>query len=402
MTSPVRALVLVDVQLEYFGGPLEIQHPPHGESLPQVVRAVDAATAAGAPRRRRPALLGRGGGGVRPARPSGFRLHPEVERRRQDGWVGAVKQFGTVFAGTDVLERLQERGVDTVTFVGYMTNNCILASAAEAETHGLAAEVLSDATGAISLANDAGAVDARTLHTTLMTLLHSNFAAVATTAAWCDAVAAGTTLPGGDLGSSAVEGRARAGSRRLTRGVARTGQESRSPDAAAVPSLVVDGQGGRPSAAGRHTMGTTTERAATDGFTAEERAAMKERAAELRAEGKKGAKKADGLQAVLDRIAQMAPADRALAERVHFVVTSAAPQLAPKTWYGMPAYADEKGKAVVFFQDAAKFGARYATLGFQDNAALDDGDMWPASFALVAWTPEVEARVRELVARAVS
>ncbi len=129
---------------------------------------------------------------------------------------------------------------------------------------------------------------------------------------------------------------------------------------------------------------------------------MKQRAAELRAEGRKGAKKADGLQAVLDRIAQMAPADRALAERVHLTVTSAAPDLTPKTWYGMPAYADADGKAVVFFQDAGKFKARYSTIGFQDNAHLDDGEMWPVSYALVTWTPEVERRITELVKTAVS
>ena len=127
---------------------------------------------------------------------------------------------------------------------------------------------------------------------------------------------------------------------------------------------------------------------------------MKERAAELRAEGRKGAKKADGLQAVLDAIATMAPEDRALAERVHVVVTTTAPELAPKTWYGMPAYADAVGKAVVFFQDAGKFKARYATLGFNDTARLDDGDLWPTSFALRAWSPAVEEQVTELVRRA--
>ena len=114
----------------------------------------------------------------------------------------------------------------------------------------------------------------------------------------------------------------------------------------------------------------TTE---SEGFTAEERAAMKERAAELRAEGKKGAKAADGLQAVLDGIAKMAPQDRALAERVHVTVTSTAPELSPKTWYGMPAYANADGKVVVFFQDSGKFNYRYSTLGFQDAANLDDG-----------------------------
>ncbi|MFI7577451.1 iron chaperone [Micromonospora sp. NPDC049497] len=140
----------------------------------------------------------------------------------------------------------------------------------------------------------------------------------------------------------------------------------------------------------------------SDGFTAEERAAMKERAAELRAEGKKGAKKADGLQAVLDRIAQMAPEDRELAERVHVTVTANAPDLSPKTWYGMPAYANADGKIVVFFQDSGKFNYRYSTLGFQDTANLDEGDMWPASYALQRWSPAVEKRVAELVKAAVS
>jgi uncharacterized protein YdhG (YjbR/CyaY superfamily) len=143
----------------------------------------------------------------------------------------------------------------------------------------------------------------------------------------------------------------------------------------------------------------TTESA---GFSAAERAAMKERAAELRAEGKKGAKQADGLQQVLDAIAKMAPEDRALAERVHVTVSAAAPDLLPKTWYGMPAYANAAGKVVVFFQDSGKFGSRYSTLGFQDQADLDDGDFWPVSYALLAWSPEVEKRVTELVRSAVS
>jgi uncharacterized protein YdhG (YjbR/CyaY superfamily) len=140
----------------------------------------------------------------------------------------------------------------------------------------------------------------------------------------------------------------------------------------------------------------------SDGFTVKERAAMKERAAELRAEGKMGAKKADGLQAVLDRIAEMAPEDRALAERVHMTVTAAAPDLAPKTWYGMPAYADAQGKVVVFFQDSGKFNYRYSTLGFQDAANLDDGDMWPVSYALMKWSPKVEKKIVELVRTAIS
>jgi uncharacterized protein YdhG (YjbR/CyaY superfamily) len=140
----------------------------------------------------------------------------------------------------------------------------------------------------------------------------------------------------------------------------------------------------------------------SEGFSPEERAAMKERAAELRAEGRKGAKKAEGLQAVLDRIAQMAPKDRALAERVHVTVTANAPGLSPRTWYGMPAYANADGKVVVFFQDAGKFNYRYSTLGFQDAANLDDGDMWPVSYALQQWSPGVEKKVAELVKAAIS
>jgi uncharacterized protein YdhG (YjbR/CyaY superfamily) len=149
-------------------------------------------------------------------------------------------------------------------------------------------------------------------------------------------------------------------------------------------------------------MPAKSAKSESGGFSAEERAAMKERAAELRAEGKKGAKKADGLQEVLDKIAQMAPDDRALAERVHVAVTATAPELTPKTWYGMPAYANEDGKIVVFFQDSGKFGYRYSTLGFQDTAHLDDGDLWPVSYALQQWSPAVEKRVVELVKAAVS
>jgi len=142
--------------------------------------------------------------------------------------------------------------------------------------------------------------------------------------------------------------------------------------------------------------------ASAGGFSADEVAAMKERAAELRAEGKKGAKKADGLQAVLDSIAKMGPDDRELAERVHMTVTSAAPELSPKTWYGMPAYANEDGKVVVFFQDSGKFNYRYSTLGFQDAANLDDGDLWPVAYALQAWSPAVEKRIVALVKAAMS
>jgi uncharacterized protein YdhG (YjbR/CyaY superfamily) len=149
-------------------------------------------------------------------------------------------------------------------------------------------------------------------------------------------------------------------------------------------------------------MAAKSTRTAPEGFSAEERAAMKERATELRAEGKKGAKKADDLQALLDSIAKMAPGDRVLAEHVHLAVTATAPQLSPKTWYGMPAYANDEGKVVIFFQDSGKFKYRYSTLGFQESANLDDGDIWPVSYALQAWSPTVEKKVVALVQAAIS
>lgn len=129
---------------------------------------------------------------------------------------------------------------------------------------------------------------------------------------------------------------------------------------------------------------------------------MKARAAELRTEGKKGAKKAEGLEALLDSIAQMAPDDRALAERVHKTVTAAGPDLLPKTWYGMPAYTNADGKVIVAFKNSGKFGSRYSTLEFQDAAHLDDGDIWPVSYAVQKWSPQVEKKIAELIEAAVS
>jgi uncharacterized protein YdhG (YjbR/CyaY superfamily) len=149
-------------------------------------------------------------------------------------------------------------------------------------------------------------------------------------------------------------------------------------------------------------MSAESSQTETDGFTAAERAAMKARAAELRAEGKKGAKKADGLQAVLDAIAKMTPQDRVIAERVHATVSATAPQLSPKTWYGMPAYTNADDKVVFCFKNSGKFNMRYSTLEFQDAAHLDDGDLWPVSFALEKWTPAVERKIVELVTAAVS
>jgi uncharacterized protein YdhG (YjbR/CyaY superfamily) len=136
-----------------------------------------------------------------------------------------------------------------------------------------------------------------------------------------------------------------------------------------------------------------------EGFTEEERKAMKERAKELKAEARAGKKRADGESDVLAKIAEMPELDRALAERVHAIIQAEAPSLSPKTWYGMPAYARD-GQIVCFFQSAAKFNSRYATLGFNDTARLDEGAMWPTAFALTGMTGAEEARIRDLVRRA--
>ena len=140
--------------------------------------------------------------------------------------------------------------------------------------------------------------------------------------------------------------------------------------------------------------GSTTKE--SKGFTAEERAAMKERARELKSAGK-----GDGERDVLEKIAEMPKTDRAMAKRLHAIVKASAPELSPRTWYGMPAYAKD-GKVVCFFQSAQKFKSRYATLGFSDTANLDDGAMWPTGFALKELTAAEEARIAALVKQAVS
>jgi uncharacterized protein YdhG (YjbR/CyaY superfamily) len=133
----------------------------------------------------------------------------------------------------------------------------------------------------------------------------------------------------------------------------------------------------------------------TEGFSAEEKAAMRARAKELKAA-------AQGEEAVLAALKEMSPDDRALGERIHEIVKKAAPDLVPKTWYGMPAYADKNGKVVVFFRNADKFKERYAMLGFQDNANIDDGTMWPVAFALTKLTKADEAKIAKLVKQAVT
>lgn len=138
------------------------------------------------------------------------------------------------------------------------------------------------------------------------------------------------------------------------------------------------------------------------GFTDEEKAAMQERARELKAEARANRKKADGESDLLAKIAEMPEPERARAARLHEIIKESAPDLMPKTWYGMPAYANQEGKVVCFYQSAQKFDTRYATLGFNDSANLDDGDFWPVSYGLKELTAEVETAIRALVKRAVS
>ena len=141
-------------------------------------------------------------------------------------------------------------------------------------------------------------------------------------------------------------------------------------------------------------MSSTSKKGKKEGFTTEEKAAMRARARELKAQE-------DGESAVRTAIAGMSPQDRAIAKRLHELIKATAPGLTPKTWYGMPAYANKDGKVVCFFRDAGKFKERYAMFGFNDSAKLDDGSMWPVAFALKKLTPADEARIRALVKKAV-
>jgi uncharacterized protein YdhG (YjbR/CyaY superfamily) len=149
----------------------------------------------------------------------------------------------------------------------------------------------------------------------------------------------------------------------------------------------------------KSTKRSSVRNAVSDGFTEEERAAMKERAQELKAASRRGGK-VDGENELLAKIAEMTQTDRTMAERVHAIVKASAPELESKTWYGMPAYAKD-GKVICFFQSAQKFKARYATFGFSDDAHLDEGTMWPTSFALKELTPEVEEQIAALVKKGV-
>jgi nicotinamidase-related amidase len=211
MTAPRRALIVVDIQQEYFDGPLQIQYPPREHSLANIVTAVEAATAQRVPvvvvQHQMPA-----GAPVFVEGTDGWDLHPEIEKRIDASTKRVHKIHGSVFAGTDVAEWLRQNDIDTITIVGHMANNCDLATAVEAEGLGFTAEILSDATGAINLSNDRGSVSARDLHETLMVLLHSNFAAVTTTRGWIEALDSGEPLEKSNLVVSAMSGREAAAS----------------------------------------------------------------------------------------------------------------------------------------------------------------------------------------------
>ncbi|MBT0769033.1 isochorismatase family protein [Kineosporia sp. J2-2] len=207
MTTPRRALVVVDVQQEYFDGPLEIQYPPRDEALERILAVVATAREHGLPiafaQHTAPA-----DSPVFAAEGTGWQLHPRIAAAVGDAKVFR-KEYGSIYAGTDLAAWLRARDVDTVTLTGFMTHNCDLASAVESEGLGFTAEILSDASGTTHLANDAGQVSAHDLHTTLMTLFNANFAAVASTGEWTTALAAGTALPQGNLVASAVSGRSK-------------------------------------------------------------------------------------------------------------------------------------------------------------------------------------------------
>ncbi len=201
MSEPRRALVVIDVQREYFEGPLAIAYPPRDEVLATIVDAIGTATDAGVP----VALVQHESSATSPVFAAGSerqRLHPEIDS--QSGLPRFTKNHASVFTSEALRDWVAGQSADTVTLVGFMTNNCVLATAADAETRGLAVEVLRDATGAIALSNAAGTVTGREVHDILMVLLHSNWARVATAAEWAGAVKERRRLDGGNLIDSAA------------------------------------------------------------------------------------------------------------------------------------------------------------------------------------------------------
>ncbi|WP_426939304.1 cysteine hydrolase family protein [Pseudarthrobacter sp. S3] len=206
MTAPRRALIVIDAQQEYFDGLLPIQYPVRDDSIASIQTAINTAQQTGTP----VVLVQHELPAEAPVFASGsatWQNHPEVAAHENVAAKRISKQFSSIFAGTDLEAWLHEQGIGTITLVGYMTNNCVIASAAAAEPLGFAVEVLSDATGAIDLANDAGTAPARLVHETLMALLHSNWAAVTDTATWTEALRTSVALPKSDLITSAAQGR---------------------------------------------------------------------------------------------------------------------------------------------------------------------------------------------------
>ena len=206
MTSPRRALIVIDAQQQYFDGLLAIEHPPRDQSVAKIGEALDAAVSGDVPvvivQHELPE-----GAPVFAAGSDGHRLHPEIEQRADRAAKRVSKNVASVLEDTGLVDWLRAEGIDTLTLTGYMTNNCVLATAAAAEPLGFAVEVLSDATGAIPLSNAAGSSSAAQVHETLMGLLNSNWAAVATTEAWSGAVQAGASLPSSNLAESVTAGR---------------------------------------------------------------------------------------------------------------------------------------------------------------------------------------------------
>lgn len=206
MSASRRALIVIDAQQEYFEGLLQIQHPPRDESLARIAEAIDAAEQAGIPTVIVQHIAPEGFPVFAPESPT-FELHPEIDKRADNAAHRITKPFASVFAGTGLEEWLREREIDTITLVGYMTNNCVIGSTAAAEPLGFTVEVLSDATGAIDIANSAGSAPAKQVHGTIMAILNSNWAAVATTSDWTDAVQSENALAGDNLIESAARGR---------------------------------------------------------------------------------------------------------------------------------------------------------------------------------------------------
>ncbi|MGP4030730.1 cysteine hydrolase family protein [Pseudarthrobacter sp. 1C304] len=206
MTAPHRALIVIDAQQEYFDGLLPIQYPDRDQSITSIQHAIKTAEQTGTPvvlvQHELPAEAPVFGSGS-----ATWQNHPEVAAHEDAAAKRIGKQFSSIFADTDLEAWLREQGIDTITLAGYMTNNCVIASAAAAEPLGFTVEVLRDATGAIDLANDAGTAPARQVHETLMALLHSNWAAVTDTATWTEALHTGAALTKSDLVTSAAQGR---------------------------------------------------------------------------------------------------------------------------------------------------------------------------------------------------